>query len=82
VDIDIAIAVDHLMLRATELGLATCWVCNFNLAVLKRNINLPENIDPIAIIPIGYPVDSSDPNRHDTKRKSLKDFVHWENFNE
>ena len=29
-DIDIAIAVEHLCLAATEQGLATCWVCNFD----------------------------------------------------
>ncbi|HEY4784522.1 MAG TPA: nitroreductase family protein [Bacteroidales bacterium] len=79
-DVDIAIAVDHMMLQATELGLATCWVCNFNASVLKQNFNIPGNIEPVAIIPIGYPADSGDPNRYDTKRKSLKEFVHWETF--
>jgi len=80
-DIDISIAVDHLMLQATELGLATCWICNFNSNVLKHNLNLPENIEPVVIIPLGYPNDKSDPDRHDVKRKSLKEIVHWENFN-
>ena len=79
-DIDIAIAVDHLMLQATELGLATCWVCNFNLTVLKRNFHLPENIEPVAIIPIGYPVEPGDPARHGSTRKSFTEFIHWETF--
>lgn len=79
-DIDISIAIDHLMLQATELGLATCWVCNFNQTLLKANFKLPENIEPIAIIPIGYPVEIGDSNRHNSKRKALKDFVHWESY--
>ena len=77
-DIDMGIAIDHLMLQATELGLGTCWVCNFNAVILKQNLNLPEQIEQIAIIPLGYPVDTSDINRHDTKRKTLSEFVHLE----
>ena len=80
-DIDIGIAVDHLMLQATELGLGTCWICNFNAAVLKRNLNLPESIEPVAIVPLGYPVEPGDTKRHDAKRKSLDEFVHLETFN-
>jgi nitroreductase len=80
-DIDISIAVDHLTLQATELGLGTCWVCNFNPVILKRNLNLPENIEPIVIIPLGYPADQADSDRHILKRKPLNEFVHIESFN-
>lgn len=80
VDIDVSIAIDHLMLQAAELGLATCWVCNFNETILKHNFNLPDHITPVAIIPLGYPNDICDPDRHKVKRKPLEDFVHWEGF--
>ena len=40
-DIDIAIAVDHMTLQATELGLATCWVCNFNTEKTVNTLDLP-----------------------------------------
>jgi nitroreductase len=79
-DIDISIAVDHLTMQATELGLATCWVCNFNAGILKQNFNLPGNIEPIVIIPLGYPVDKTDPDRHGQMRKPVKEIVHWETF--
>lgn len=79
-DIDLAIAIDHLTLQATALGLGTCWVCNFNALLLKQSLELPENIEPVAIIPLGYPMDEADPNRHTTKRKSLEEFVHRETF--
>ncbi|MDP4210016.1 MAG: nitroreductase family protein [Bacteroidota bacterium] len=79
-DIDLSIAIEHLVLQATELGLGTCWVCNFNAGVLSRNLNLPDHIEPIAVIPIGYPADSGDITRYESKRKSLNDFVHWEKF--
>lgn len=53
-DIDIAIAVEHLCLAATELGLATCWVCNFNAVQCKELFGLPENEEPAVLIPLGY----------------------------
>ncbi len=77
-DIDIAITVDHMTLAATEQGLATCWVCNFFVDKCKEVLNLPENFEPIVLLPIGYPTDSVNSLRHDTKRKSLEEIVHWE----
>lgn len=56
-DIDIAIAVEHLCLAATEQGLATCWVCNFDAALCKELFSLPENEEPAVIIPLGYAAD-------------------------
>lgn len=80
-DIDIAIAVDHLMLVATEIGLATCWVCKFDAMKCASVMELPSNITPIALIPIGYPADISNPNRHTDKRKALNEIVFWDKIN-
>ncbi len=76
-DIDVAIATDHLILQATELGLGTCWICNFNAKLLKENLGLPDYIEPIALVPIGYPNDSEKSDRHLLKRKSIDEIVHW-----
>ena len=56
-NIDIAIAVEHLCLAATEQGLATCWVCNFDANLCKEQFSLPENEEPAVIIPLGYAAD-------------------------
>ena len=56
-NIDIAIAVEHLCLAATEQGLATCWVCNFDAEKCKELFALPENEEPAVLIPIGYAAD-------------------------
>jgi len=77
-DIDIAIVVDHMTLQATDLGLATCWICNFQAEKLKKVMNLPAYIEPIVILPLAYPDDHPDLNRHITGRKTLKDLVQWE----
>lgn len=57
-NIDIAIAVEHLCLAATEQGLATCWVCNFDAALCKNLFVMPESEEPSVIIPLGYAADS------------------------
>ncbi|OHB83027.1 MAG: nitroreductase [Planctomycetes bacterium RIFCSPHIGHO2_02_FULL_38_41] len=70
-DIDAAIAMDHLILAATEEGLATCWVAAFKVSILKSLLKLPPGMEPIAMTPIGYPQDIPEP----TYRKPIEDIV-------
>ena len=56
-DIDIAIAVEHLCLAATEHGLATCWVCNFDAEKCIRLFDFDDDEEPAVLIPIGYAAD-------------------------
>lgn len=79
-DIDAAIAIEHLVLAATEQGLGTCWVCNFDVPKCKEYFNIPSNIEPVALIPIGYPIQP--PLSKDTlpKRKLLKEIIKQERF--
>ena len=60
-NIDIAIAVEHLCLAATEQGLATCWVCNFDVDSCKELFALPENEEPAVLIPLGYASNETTP---------------------
>lgn len=76
-DIDAAIAIDHMTLQATDLGIGTCWVCNFHVQKCIDFFNLPVHIKPIAILSLGYPSNQTPPQK---KRKSLDEIVHWEKF--
>lgn len=71
-DIDISIAVEHLCLAAAEQGLGTCWVCNFDVERCREVMSLPGNIEPVVLIPIGYPVEESVPEK---KRKELQNIL-------
>jgi len=77
-DIDLAIAVDHMTLQATELGLGTCWICNFDPKKCREILKISKHIEPIAILPLAYPADSADANRHNQARKKLDEIVKWE----
>ena len=50
-----AIAIDHITLRAVDLGLGTCWVMMFDQAKVKELLGLGETYNVVALIPIGYP---------------------------
>lgn len=79
-DVDVSIAVDHLTLQAADLGLATCWICHFDVKKTKELFDFPEGIEPIALLPIAYPNDEPDVNRHDKKRKKAEEIFFWESF--
>lgn len=71
-DIDVAIAIDHMTLIATELGLGTCWVCHFNPKLINEVITCPDNWEPIAILAIGYPIEVK---ASEKKRKDIDDVL-------
>lgn len=78
-EIDVTIVTDHMMLQATELGLASVWICYFDSAVLREEFNLPEGVEPVNILAIGYSGgEAASPNRHDKARKPLQATVHYE----
>lgn len=76
-EIDVAIAVDHITLQAADLRLGTCWVCNFDTQRCAEALKLPGHIEPVAMIPLGYPAEDEIPAK---KRKLLKEIIHWEKF--
>ncbi len=59
-DVDVAIALEHLVLAATEQNLGTCWVCDFDAALCSQLLQLPQNEVPVAIIVAGYPARALD----------------------
>lgn len=66
-DIDVAIAVDHLTLAAVDMGLGSCWICNFDAQKCAQALDLPEGVEPIAMVAIGYAATDERPLK---KRKS------------
>jgi nitroreductase len=73
-DIDCAIAIEHMALQATDLGLGTCWVCNFDVEKCSEVLELKPNEEVVAILPLGYPAEDNIPVK---KRKDLTELVRW-----
>ena len=75
-EVDATIAMDHLILAATDLGLGTCWIAAFNPEELRAALKLPEGVEPIALTPLGYAADQP----KEKKRKALSDLVRYESW--
>lgn len=75
-DVDVAIVVDHITLAAADLGLGTCWIGAFDPNAAQEAFGLPDDVEPIAVTPLGYPADQAKPKR----RKPLDELVHYERW--
>lgn len=73
---DTAAATQNMLLAATALGLATCWVGAFREEEAKRALNLPEGVRPVAIIPVGHPAERPLAR----SRRPLSEIVHYETY--
>jgi nitroreductase len=74
--VDTTIAMDHLILAATGLGLGTCWVAAFDVNAARELLGLPANVEPVAFTPLGYPADELRPK----ERKPLTDLVRYDHW--
>lgn len=78
-DIDASILTDHMMLQATELGLGSVWICYFKPDVIRGEFGLPDALEPVNILAIGYSDEgAADPERHSQTRISMEDLVSYE----
>ncbi len=76
--IDLALAIDHITLAATEEGLGTCWITSFSQEDVKEILNIPKKYKVLALLPLGVAYD--DPGVK--SRKKLKDLICKEEFSE
>lgn len=74
-DIDASIVTDHMMLKATELGLGSVWICYFKPDVLKSEFNIPDNLEAVNILAVGYSDEASTPVKD---RKDMSEFAFFE----
>jgi nitroreductase len=73
--VDAAIALQDMILCATEQGLGTCWIGAFNEEAARRALKIPEKIRIVAMTPLGYADERKEPV---SDRKSLNEITHYE----
>jgi nitroreductase len=74
--VDIAIALQNMVLCATEEGLGTCWIAAFNDEATRRVLRIPEGIKIVAMTPLGYAAEM----REATDRKPLGEILHHDHW--
>jgi nitroreductase len=75
-DVDATIVMDYLILAATDVGLGACWVGAFDPDAARQVLGLPDDAEPLAFTPLGYPADRPRPK----KRRPLTELVRYERW--
>lgn len=73
---DTAAATQNILLTAHAAGLAACWIGAFNEEAAKKVLGVPDELRPIAIIPVGCPAEKP----RARLRRSLGEITHHETF--
>lgn len=71
VALNVAIAIEHIVLRALDFGLGSCWVRLVDRQMVKEIFGWDDNLYVTALLPIGYPAESPGPK----KRLTLEDII-------
>lgn len=63
---NVAIAIEHIVLRALDFGLGTCWVRLIDEQAIRTIFGWDETVSVVALLPLGYPDESPAPRRRRT----------------
>jgi nitroreductase len=74
--IDISIALEHISLQAADLGLGTCWIGSFDADKVRQILAIPQDVNIIELMTIGYPAD----NKPEPKREPIEKIVCYDTW--
>jgi len=74
-EVDASIVATHMMLEATNQWLGNIWIDLFDRDIIKSEFNLPENLQPVCLLPMGYKAEDCQMNPMHNVRKNLNEIV-------
>ena len=77
---DACIVTTHMMLAAYEMGIGTTWVMHFDPAAMKKTYAIPDGIEPVALLVMGYPAEDAEPKHYHNEFRPMEDVVVRESF--
>ncbi len=78
--VDAAIVATHMILAAHNVGVGCCWVMHFNPSAMREAFNIPKNIEPIALLVMGYPSQDAEPHEFHFKSRPMEETVFYDSF--
>lgn len=78
--VDAVIVTTHMMLAAQNQGVGSCWVMHFNPAAMRESFNIPDNIEPVALLVMGYPSDDAKPLDMHFQYRPVDEVVFYDSF--
>jgi nitroreductase len=68
---NVAIAIEHIVLRALDFGLGSCWVRMLDEQKIKAIFGWENSIHVVALLPLGYPDEAPTPR----KRRAIEEII-------
>lgn len=79
-EIDASIVTTHMMLEAASIGLGTTWVMHFDPAAVRNEFDVPDNLEPVALLVMGYPAEDAKPSSAHSEFRPPEDIVSYNRF--
>lgn len=79
-DIDASIVATHMMLEAAQLGIGSTLVMYFKPDAVRSEFKLPESVEPVALLMIGYPAADAQPSPMHAQTRPLNELVVYNAF--
>ncbi len=76
-EMDSSIVATHMILEATNLGVDNIWIEWFDEKILREEFNLPNNLVPVCLLPLGYKAKLCPPSPLHKIRKNISDLVEY-----
>ncbi len=74
--VDVAIALENMVLSAEAQGVGSCWIGAFEEKEVKELLGIPDNLKVVALVSFGYPAEKPGPGN----KRSLESIVHYNRF--
>lgn len=74
-EIDASIVTTHMMLEAASLGVGSIWVMSWNPDEMAKAFDLSDDLEPIALLVMGYAAENEKPRPTHFKTKNIEDIL-------
>jgi len=78
--VDAVIVTTYMMLAAQNQGVGTCWVMHFDPAAMREAFKIPAEVEPMALLLMGYPSDDAKPLDMHFKFRPMDETVFYDEF--
>jgi len=76
-EVDSCIVATHMMLEATNIGIDNIWVDMFDRNIAREEFNIPENLIPVCLLPMGYKSEICPSSPNHMNRKNINQIVEY-----
>lgn len=79
-EVDASIVATHMMMEAWNLGIGSTWVAYFDPDVVREKLQVPENIEIVCLLSMGYASEDAKPSEKHIDRKEVNETVFYGKF--